>query len=231
MSQPPLRKHTEVMRALLPLAGRTVVEVGCGGGALLRFMAHLGASPAIGIDPNAGVLRRAHTDERQGDELYAVGLAQALPFGDGAADVVVYANSLHHVPVAAMAPALAEAARVLKPGGQLYVTEPIAEGDYFDLTRTIQDETEVRQAALDAMHEAADTPDFALAQEFVYIAPHSVADFDSFCRRMIDAAPERADRVAALKESLRAGFDATAEARDGAYWFELPSRLTLLQRC
>ncbi len=231
MSPPPLRKHTDVMRALLPLAGRAVVEVGCGGGALLRFMAHQGASPAIGIDPNRRVLARAHTDDRQGEEVYAAGLAQALPIGDGAIDALVYANSLHHVPVEVMSPALAEAARVLKPGGQLYVTEPIAEGDYFELVRPVEDETEVRQAALDALHAAAATAEFTLAQEFVYIAPISVADFAGFRQRMIDAAPERADRVAALEDSLRAGFDATAEARDGAHWFELPSRLTLLQRC
>ena len=231
MSELPNRKHTDVMRALLPLAGRAVVEVGCGGGALLRFMAHLGASPAIGIDPNAGVLARAHKDQRQADEIYAVGQAQALPIATAAVDAVVYANALHHVPLEDMRPALSEAARVLKPDGQLYVTEPIADGDFFRLTRAIEDETEVRQAALDALHEAAASPDFDLAQEVTYVAPVSLPDFPAYLQRMIDAAPERADRVRELEDTLRAGFEATAEVRDGAYWFEQPSRLTLLKRC
>ncbi|MCB9947704.1 MAG: class I SAM-dependent methyltransferase [Rhodospirillaceae bacterium] len=230
MSEPPTRKHTEVMRALLPLSGRSVVEIGCGGGALLRFMAHLGASPAIGIDPNPDVLRRADTVDRQGDERYLVALGEALPFGDASVDAVVCANTLHHIPSEAMVPALADAARVVKPGGQIYVTEPIAEGAYFELVRPIEDETEIRRIAYEALRTAAALPQLTLAQEFVYLAPIHVADFAAFRQRMIDVDRSRRDKVLGLEAELRAGFEETAVARDGVFWFDQPTRLVLLTR-
>lgn len=42
---------------------------------------------------------------------------------------------------------LAEAARVIRPGGLLIVMEPLAEGGFFDALRIVEDETAVRVAA------------------------------------------------------------------------------------
>jgi len=60
-------------------------------------------------------------------------------------------KSFHHLPVAAMRPALTEAARVLAPGGRLVAVEPLPEGTFFELTRLADDETEVRAAAYAAL--------------------------------------------------------------------------------
>ena len=49
-----------------------------------------------------------------------------------------------------MGKALAEAARVLKPGGLALIHEPEPVGGYFELTKLVDDETEVRAAALKA---------------------------------------------------------------------------------
>ncbi len=51
-----------------------------------------------------------------------VGSADSLPFEDGAFDVVIALDTLHHVPD--LARVLDEAARVLKPGGHFFVFEP-----------------------------------------------------------------------------------------------------------
>jgi ArsR family transcriptional regulator len=56
----------------------------------------------------------AHVDLRQGT-------LEALPIGDGEVDIVLLVLVLHHVPDPARA--LAEAARVLKPGGRLIVVD------------------------------------------------------------------------------------------------------------
>jgi ubiquinone/menaquinone biosynthesis C-methylase UbiE len=57
---------------------------------------------------------------------------ERLPFAAAAFDLVLLFNSLHHVPVDRQGAALAEAARVLRPGGDLLVAEPLAEGPWFD---------------------------------------------------------------------------------------------------
>ena len=64
---------------------------------------------------------------------------EALPISTETVDIVLYFNSLHHLAPALHAAALAEAARVLVPDGDLVVIEPMAENDYFELLRPIED--------------------------------------------------------------------------------------------
>ncbi len=139
----PRRKHREVIEELLELDGARVADIGCGDGALTRLMTRLGAR-VTGIEPSAGQLSRARAAELAGDEVYLQGVAEALPLPDASLDVVLFFNSLHHVPVEHQARALAEAARALKPGGRLCVIEPLARGPHFQANRIIEDETEVR---------------------------------------------------------------------------------------
>lgn len=61
------------------------------------------------------------------------GVGERLPFAGGTFDLVLFFNSLPHVPPGAQAAALAEAARVLRTGGDLVVVEPPAGGPGFDL--------------------------------------------------------------------------------------------------
>ena len=44
---------------------------------------------------------------------------------------------------------------MIRPGGAVYVAEPLAEGNFFELTRMVDDETEVRAAAQAALAKAS----------------------------------------------------------------------------
>ncbi len=229
MSEAPLLKHTQVLRDRLPLDGALVADVGCGDGALVRVMTRAGAR-VIGLDPGAGQLARARAAAPAGGETYVCALGEALPLRDGCLDALVYFNALHHVPPATQPAALAESARVVRPGGLLYVQEPLAEGAYFELMRPVEDETEVRASAAAALEAAAAGGDLEQIEEIVYRAPFKVASFEAFRDGMIAVDPARRAIVAALEESLRQGFQAAAEQRDDGFWFEIPSRLNLLRR-
>lgn len=92
--------------------GRTALEVGCGTGLVMQRVAGF-AAHVTGIDVSPGMLARAR--ERGLDVREAS--ATALPFPDAAFDVVYSFKVLAHVdPVE---PALAEMARVTRPGGHL----------------------------------------------------------------------------------------------------------------
>lgn len=92
--------------------GRTALEVGCGTGLVMQRVAGF-AAHVTGIDVSPGMLARAR--ERGLD--VCEGSATALPFPDAAFDVVYSFKVLAHVePVE---PALAEMARVTRPGGHL----------------------------------------------------------------------------------------------------------------
>ncbi|HOU55255.1 MAG TPA: class I SAM-dependent methyltransferase [Myxococcota bacterium] len=90
--------------------GREVLEVGCGTGLILQRLAGL-ASRAVGVDLSPGMLRKAR---ERGLEVLE-GRAEALPFPDASFDVAVSFKVLAHVPD--VRAALAEMARVVRPGG------------------------------------------------------------------------------------------------------------------
>jgi ubiquinone/menaquinone biosynthesis C-methylase UbiE len=226
---PPTRSPRDVLDATLPDGDLVVVDVGCGDGSLVRHLARRGAR-AVGVEIGAEPLARARAHAPVGGERYLEGGAQALPLEDESADVVVFANSLHHVPVDLLDAALAEAARVLRPGGLVYVQEPVAAGPYFELLRTVDDETEVRAAAHAAIGRAAE---HGLRHEreerFDSEVVHS--DFASFRDRVVLADAARAERFAPIEDDLRARFEATAErTEDGGFAFRHPMRVDVLRR-
>ncbi|MGF1610908.1 MAG: class I SAM-dependent methyltransferase [Kiloniellales bacterium] len=229
MNSYPHRKHSDVMRAYLSLSGMRVADVGCGDGALVRFMTREGAT-VVGIECSPAQLARAHAAEPAAGERYIEGVGKDLPLEDATLDLVVFFNSLHHVPVEAQEVALAEAARVLKPDGLLYVMEPLAEGTYFELMRPVDDETQVRARAYDALRAAAAGEAFEEIVEERYAAPFKHKSFADCVADSLAVDPERRAAFEAAGEALAQGFEAAAEKRDGAYWFDQPSRLNLLRR-
>ena len=117
-------------RLLGELAGMRVLEIGGGGAQGSRWVAGQGAV-VVGTDVSAGMLDRARringsvVDPRQRVPLVQCDGAD-LPFADGSFDVVFTAYGV--VPfVADSARVMAEAARVLRPGGRFVfsTTHPI----------------------------------------------------------------------------------------------------------
>jgi SAM-dependent methyltransferase len=180
-----------------------------------------------GLDAQEAQIERARAAEPAGDEDYVVGLAEALPFATGEADVVVFFNSLHHVPPPAMAAALTEACRVLRPGGLLYVSEPVAEGPFFELVRPVDDETTVRRLAYDAVKAVKC---FEQIEERSFLHPMVLADYEAFRDLIVSADNSRARLADALAAELRAGFEAAGMRTEKGWAFEMPTRVNLLRR-
>jgi SAM-dependent methyltransferase len=92
----------------------TVVDVGCGNGMWLRRLPD--GVRRIGLDQSGGMLDAA----RDSGAPLVLGDAEALPFADGVADVGLAMHMLYHVP--AIADAVAELRRVVRPGGVVLAT-------------------------------------------------------------------------------------------------------------
>jgi SAM-dependent methyltransferase len=108
----------EYEEQILPLAARElegfarVLDVGCGDGQVSRLAARLGAE-VVGIDPTWNCIRVA-TD--RGGGVFAQAGAVGLPFADATFDAVVACLVFEHI--RDVDDAIAEVARVLRPGGR-----------------------------------------------------------------------------------------------------------------
>ena len=111
----------ETMARLQIRPADRVLDVGCGTGELLsKLAAKYPAARLAGLDPVPEMLNVARGKLPANVDL-RVGWANELPWPDSSFDVVVSCNMFHYVthPVAA----IREMERVLRPGGQLVITD------------------------------------------------------------------------------------------------------------
>lgn len=115
-----------VERALSGSAPMRILDLGCGTGAMALALAR--ASPSatlIGVDGDPDVLERAQAKARAEGiklELHEA-LADRLPMPDANVQCVVSTLMFHHLAPSVKRDALAEARRVLEPGGRLLICD------------------------------------------------------------------------------------------------------------
>jgi SAM-dependent methyltransferase len=116
-------KPIERQRAkIVPLAYGVVVDMGFGSGTNLPHYDATKVTRIIAIEPNSAMLARKRNSWRKDIVIEAhVAGAEATDLPEACADSVVFTFALCTIPDAAGA--LAEARRVLKPGGQLLFCE------------------------------------------------------------------------------------------------------------
>ncbi|MGE8375316.1 MAG: class I SAM-dependent methyltransferase [Diaphorobacter nitroreducens] len=219
----------DVLVELLPTPGTRVIELGCGGARMARQMLerwpdmrYLG----LEVDLRQHAINLQDTPPRM---RFAVGGAQAIACDDAQFDLALMLKSLHHVPLDAMDQALTEVARVLRPGGHLYVSEPVYEGALNEIVRLYNDEGIVRAAAQAALDRAlAVRGAWEQVAQRRFDMPVHFEDFAQFERRMMNPtfADHRID--APLRERVAAAF-APHCTMQGAH-FVRPMHVRLLRR-
>jgi len=108
--------YDATLDALEPLAGRALLDAGCGAGLALRLAADRGAAVS-GLDASAPLLEVAR--ERSPEASLRSGDIQALPYDDAGFDVVTSFNAIQYA--ADPAAAVAQLARVCRAGGQVAI--------------------------------------------------------------------------------------------------------------
>ena len=105
--------------ALAPAAGERVVEIGFGGGDLLRMVLDAPVERVLGVDISDAMVKRAgrrfRSEIAAGRLQLALESAESLPIGDGGADKLGSVNNIYFWEEPEVV--IEEFARVLAPGG------------------------------------------------------------------------------------------------------------------
>ncbi len=222
-------QEADLIGECLDLAGKRVLELGCGAGWMTRMLVErFGAATVVATE----VDRRQHEKNLRIDDLPGVefryGGAEHIDAVDAAFDAAFMFKSLHHVPSALMGQALGEIRRVLKPGGIAYFSEPVYWGEFNALLSLFHDEKDVRQAAFDHLRAAVARGDFELVDELFFQSPGTYATWEAFEQRFIRVTHTTHELPAPLLQEVRSRFMRHMEP-DGAHFLK-PHRVDILRR-
>ena len=153
---------------------------------------------------------------------------QDFPAENGSVDAVVMLKSLHHVPKQDMEDGFARIKDALKPGGKLFVCEPVFGGDFNEILRTFHDEEEVRSHAFNVLKGHVETGFFELEQEIHFQSrstfPQGYKDFEE---RIMGSTFNNFSLTDDVVQTVREKFQ-QHEKEDGSAEFMMPLRANIL---
>lgn len=221
--------EVSLVLAELPFDGASVLELGCGKAEKTRMLAETGRLKeivALEVDDiqhqrNLQISDLPNVQFRRGG-------AEAIPVADNSFAIVLMFKSLHHVPMEHMDAALSEIARVLKPGGLAWISEPVFAGDLNEVFRLFHDEKIVREAAFAAIRNAVDAGRLTLEKQLFFNARSFFESFDQFDQRMIRVTHTSHQLAPALYQRVKEKFESYLTA-EGANFLN-PQRVDLLRK-
>ena len=114
--------HFELMEVFKFLGGpsdKKILDAGCGKGRFCRKIKDAGFKNVVGAEPAERILNIAR--EKNKDIIFYQASCTNLPFKDSEFDYVICIEVLEHIPDTKKA--LAEMARILKPGGEILIID------------------------------------------------------------------------------------------------------------
>jgi len=219
----------QLLLAELPLDGARVLELGCGKADKTRTLAQSGRVRDI-VALEVDAIQHAHNLKVADlpNVHFCHGGAEAIPAADASVDIVLMFKSLHHVPLALMDQALGEIARVLRPGGLAWISEPVYAGDLNELMCLFYDEKTVREAAFAAVRRAVDGGLLALERQLFFLTRSHFDDFAQFDARMIQVTHTEHRLSPELYERVRQRFESHLTPAGATFY--PPQRVDLLRK-
>ncbi len=175
----------QVLQSCLGTGVQRMIELGCGRARLARqWMAQAPGRSYLGVDLDERAMARNAQEPMEGMR-FELASAVQVPADNACFDAAIMLKSLHHVPVPDMDRALQEVWRVLKPGGLLYVSEPVYAGTLNEIVRIYNDEGVVRAAAQAALDRLTRQGLWQERGPIRFTQPVHFADFAAFEARML----------------------------------------------
>lgn len=221
-------KNVEVLRRQIKLAGKQVVDIGCGSMTFSKILAGEGAT-VLAIDPDSrqAEINRESADPQSGIVFVEAG-ADSIPAADKSKDGVFFSYSLHHIDAILYDDVFKEVDRVIRDDGFVYVIEPIG-GPLNEVMRLFHDEETERTAAWLALEEYSQN--FRNISAFEYHIIVEFANWDAF----VDSYGNRSFNPSYTKEDVRrdevrTAFEANATKTKNGFQFPSYKRAVCMKR-
>ena len=215
---------------LIDFNNARIVELGCGTAFVTRKLAEAW--------PTANIIA-AEVDETQHKKnleitdlqnvIFQLAGMEKIDVENNSIDAVIMLKSLHHVPAHLLQQGFTEVHRILKPGGFLYISEPVFDGDFNEILRLFNDEEKVRQSAFDATVKAVESGQFKLSRELHFLSKSVFTDFSAFEDRILNVTHSEFGIDDELHQKIKNKFQEYPDT-DGSKVFMNPTRVDLLEK-
>jgi SAM-dependent methyltransferase len=226
----PQTNDLELISEHLAPHGTELLELGCGAALTTRRLAERFTDCRIIA---CEVDRVQHAANLAIQDLpnveFRLGGAEHITLPDASVDGVILLKSLHHVPEPEMDRAFEEIARVLRPGGHAYISEPVYAGAFNEVMRLFHDERRVRESAFAALCRSIDRGLLTLEREIHFLSQSRFEGFAEFERRILQATHSEHRIEPGLYRRIEQAF-LPHVGRDGIATFLNPMRVDLLRR-
>ena len=150
----PDNKYIQTINAHTPLAGKTILEIGCGNGRITQDLADF-ATRVVATDLNPTALKQAQQQVSAKNVEFLFTPDGFPDLEEASFDLVIYTLSLHHIPINRMIDHLEHVGRLLTKAGQIVVIEPGNGGSFLEVKKRFGagsgDESVEKAAAIRAM--------------------------------------------------------------------------------
>lgn len=226
-SQQPHANELDVIQSLVTLDNTQVLELGCGAAEKTQQLVELSPTLRITASEVDQIQHAKNLDNPIDRVTFKSYGAESINEDADSFDGVMMFKSLHHVPLDLLDDAFREIARVVKPGGWVYISEPVFAGAFNEVIRVFHDEEHVRQQAFAAIERAVSSARFELKEERFFLTKMNMNGFNQFEDRLLNVTHTDHKLSNEQYREVKKRFEANRSA-DG-YLFDIPNRVDLLR--
>jgi ubiquinone/menaquinone biosynthesis C-methylase UbiE len=232
----PVLSDEQLLEKHLPTTdGALWIELGCGDASAAKKLAdsyphiHIQAFEVDAIQHEKNLANDSSKKQLDNLTFGVAGMQDTIPVDDVSADAVFMLKSLHHVPGDQLEQGFAQVHRVLKPGGILFVSEPIFANDPFSgILRIFHNEQGERKRAFEAIQHSVENGMFRLKEEIHHqwrlVFPNGWADFQA---RMLGQTHTHFHLTDDMMKQVQAKVEENTKG-DGSAEFLVPMRVDVL---
>lgn len=225
---PIVEDEVALLNGWVGLDGQNIIELGCGAAKFSRdLLKRYPGCRVTGLEVDS-IQHEKNLQNPQERLTFIAAGAQDIPFPDATFDLAIMLKSLHHVPVELMRPALGEIARVVRPGGLLYVSEPVYAGALNAVISIYNEERVVRIEAQRALDAAIDSKKWSQVDELRFDSTSFYKNFEDFEKKHMHATFREDKITPEIIERVRAAFE--PHCRPDGVTFRRPQHARLLRR-